>query len=868
MHANELRKIWTDFFSARGHTPVASAGLIPHRPSAPMFTNSGMMQFVPYFLGEEACPYDPPRASSVQRCVRAGGKHNDLDAIGRSPRHLSFFEMMGNFSFGDYFKESAIPWAWEFITSTRESGGLELDGDRIWVTCHTSDDEAEQIWIDAVGMPKDRIQRLDADNFWEMGDVGPCGPCSEMFWDFGPELGADGGPAFGGEHRFVEFWNLVFTQYFRGPDGSLTPLPKTNVDTGLGMERLLGLLSNSASLYAADTIADLVRHAAVVTGRQESQSDLAGIALRLLADHTRTTTFLITDGVIPSNEDRGYVLRRVMRRAIRFAYLLDVDTLVLPPMVEKCIDLMAEAYPEVAANRDLVLGVTEREEVAFRRTLANGSQLLDSALDELPAGGTLSGSVAFKLHDTFGFPLEVTKETAELRGFDVDDDGFATEMQSQRERARSARKSGGVIHGSAADEYQRIITEVGPTVFVGRDVESIDDAVVVSVVDNEVFLDRTPFYAEQGGQVGDTGALRSASGEWKVIDTTNAVAGLHRHIIETADGSMPEIGDVLVATIDSERRAAIRRHHTATHLLHAALREVLGDHVKQQGSLVNEHRLRFDFSHFAALTAEEIARIEDIVNAEVLTAVATTHDEMSKTDAEKLGAVAFFGDKYGDRVRVLVAGPRSVEFCGGTHVRSLGEIGLVKIISEGSIGSNVRRIEATAGLASLDRLRSRDSLIAGLSDAMAVAPDELLDTATRRVGELKTMRKELDQLKKSAARAQAMSLASSAVDGVIVARVEAGSRDDVRDMAVALRDSAGIRAVVLGASPEGKGVAIASAVRPDSGLHAYELIAEALKLVGGGGSKSADLAVAGGKNAENLDSALELVRESVSASAR
>lgn len=866
MHANELRRTWTKFFSDRGHAAVPSAGLIPHHPSAPMFTNSGMMQFVPYFLGEEAVPYDPPRASSIQRCVRAGGKHNDLDAIGRSMRHLSFFEMMGNFSFGDYFKESAIPWAWEFVTGTRESGGLELDGDRIWVTCHVSDDEAEEIWVDAVGLPRERIQRMEADNFWEMGDVGPCGPSSELFWDFGDALGAAGGPAFGSETRYVEFWNLVFTQYFRGPDGVLTPLPKTNVDTGLGMERMLGLLAGSASLYAADTIADLVSHASQVTGKAETDSELAGIALRLLADHTRTATFLISDGVIPSNEDRGYVLRRVMRRAIRFAYLLDVQTLVLPPMVEKCIEVMDEAYPELSSNRDLILGVAEREEASFRRTLANGSQLLDSALDELDAGDTLSGSVAFRLHDTFGFPLEVTRETAELRGFAVDEHGFDAEMSAQRDRARAARKGGGLAVGSAAEEYQRLTSEFGPTQFVGREVDAVDAAVVLGVVGNEVFLDHTPFYAEQGGQVGDTGYLSTAEGDLRVVETTLALPGLHRHLVEGGSGPLPKAGDSVGARIDGERRAAIRRHHTATHLLHSALRSVLGDHVKQQGSLVTADRLRFDFSHFAALTEAQTEQIENLVNEQVLGAVPTTHEEMSKSEAEKLGAVAFFGDKYGDRVRVLVAGPTSIEFCGGTHVRSLGEIGLVKIISEGSIGSNVRRIEATAGMASLERLRQRERLVANAAESMSVAPEELVDAVERRSAEAKALRKQVEDLRRQSARAAALSLVDSAVDGVIVARVDSDSRDQLRDMAVSLRDQPGVRAVVLGSSPDGKGVGLASAVRADSGLHAYELIADALKLVQGGGSKSADLAVAGGKDASRLDEALDLVRSHTLAS--
>lgn len=824
------------------------------------------MQFVPYFLGEEKVPYDPPRASSIQRCVRAGGKHNDLDAIGRSPRHLSFFEMAGNFSFGDYFKSDAIPWAWEFITAERSRGGLGLDADRIWVTCHVDDDEAEAIWRDAVGFPANRIQRLDADNFWEMGDVGPCGPCSELFWDFGPDFGADGGPAHGGENRFVEIWNLVFTQFFREADGVLKPLPRTNVDTGMGLERVLGVLAGSNSLFAADTVSRLVDAASRITGHRVDESEMAGIALRLLADHTRTTTFLISDGVIPSNEDRGYVLRRIMRRAVRFAYLLGVETPVLAPLVEECVTVMVDAYPELAANHDTIVGVADREESSFRRTLANGSQLLDTELDQVGEGESLSGAVAFRLHDTFGFPLEVTVETAELRGVAVDTDGFDAAMAEQRARARAARKSGTVAHGEEANERQRLASENGPTTFVGRETLRLADAVVVGVVGNEVYLDRTPFYAESGGQVGDTGTLSNGDTTWRVVDTTSATGGLHAHLLHDDDitaSGVPAVGDTVVAAVDAERRAAIRRHHTATHLLHAALRSVLGDRVKQQGSLVAPDRLRFDFSHFAPLTEAEITEIENIVNADVLSGVATSHEEMDKADAEAMGAVAFFGDKYGDRVRVLVAGPHSVEFCGGTHVASLGEIGLVKIISEGSVGSNVRRLEATAGMASLERLRNREQLVSETAAALASTPEEMAAAADRRGQEVRSLRKEIDALRSEMARGAALSLVDTAVDGVIVARVEAGSRDDVRDMAVALRDRPGIRAVVLGASPEGRGVALVAAVRPDSGFHAGDVVADALKLVQGGGSRTPELAVAGGRNVDRLDEALKLIRTQI-----
>ena len=857
MRASELRTAWIDFFVARGHTLVPSSSLIPTHPSAPMFTNSGMMQFVPYFLGEEPVPFSPRRAVSVQKCVRAGGKHNDLDAIGRSLRHLSFFEMLGNFSFGDYFKAEAIPWAWEMATEV-----LGIDGDRIWVTVHESDDEAEEIWADAVGFPRERIQRLGKDNFWEMGETGPCGPSSELFFDFGPGLGPDGGPANpAAERRYVEFYNNVFPQYFRRADGTLTDLENKGIDVGAGLERILGVLADSASLYAADSLTTLVDEAQGVTGHRLGESEIGDIALRLLADHTRTIAFLIADGVIPSNEDRGYVLRRIIRRAIRFAYLLDVETPVCPPLVERCIDVMGDDYPELVSGRDLVVGIVSREEERFRQTLRTGSQTLDTELDRLPEGGTLPGTVAFQLHDTYGFPLEVTQEVAELRGYGVDREGFDAAMAEQRERAKAARKGGGVASDDVAAEYQRILNEHGPTVFTGRD-EDTSTATVVAVVGDDVFLDRTPFYAESGGQVGDTGRIQTDTGVVEVLDTTYALPGLHRHRVQVVEGHIAS-GQTALAAIDADRRNAIRRNHTGTHILHWALREVLGDHVKQQGSLVAPDRLRFDFSHFEALTPAQITAIEDLANREILGNERVDHFETSKEEAEALGAIAFFGDKYGERVRVLRAGSHSVELCGGTHVRALGDIGPMKIVSEGSIGSNLRRIEAVTGTGPIERLRAEEALLARSADLVGVNPDELVEGIEKRLSELKDLREELKAVKRQAAAGQAGALAAEAVDGVVVARRDGVARDELRELAVAVRQEAGIRAVVIGGAPEGGGASIVAAVRPDSGLHASELIAEAAKLVRGGTGRNAELAVAGGKDPSQLDAALDLVRAAV-----
>jgi alanyl-tRNA synthetase len=852
--SDELRRAWTDFFVARQHTPAPSGSLIPTHPSAPMFTNSGMMPFVPYFLGEEAVPYRPPRAVSVQRCVRAGGKHNDLDAIGRSPRHLSFFEMLGNFSFGDYFKAEAIAWAYEFVTEV-----LGLDPDRLWVTVHTDDDEAAALWTEAVAFPAARIQRLGSANFWEMGDTGPCGPSSEIFWDYGPQVGPEGGPANpDAEDRYVEIWNLVFPQYLRAADGSLSDLPSRNIDTGAGLERIMAVLAGSPSLYASDTLTALVEEAQSVTGHRLGRSELSDIALRLMADHARTMTFLVADGVIPSNEDRGYVLRRIIRRAIRFAYLLGVERPVLPAMVERTIDLMGDAYPVIVEGRDLVLPIIGREEESFRRTLVTGSQILDTQLDRLEPGGTLPGDVAFQLHDTYGFPFEVTQETADLRGFGVDVAGFEAAMADQRARARAAAKGGGVATGDEVAVQQQLLAEHGPTEFTGRD-EYESTATVLAVVGDGVYLDRTPFYAESGGQIGDTGTITTDTGVLDVVDTAYGLPGLHRHKVTVREGRV-EPGQTATASIDGERRDAIRRNHTGTHILHWALREVLGQHVRQQGSLVAPDRLRFDFSHFEPVTRDQLRDIEDLANHEILGNASVRHFETTMNEARDLGAIAFFGDKYGDIVRVLEAGEHSIELCGGTHVRRLGDIGPLKVTSESSIGSNLRRIEAITGFGPIDRLRQEEDLVARAADALGTTPDELPLSAERMRGEFKALRDEIRDLRRQAAGNRAGELAAGAVDGVVVARVDGLAPDEVRDLAVAVRQQPGVRGAVVGGEKPDGGVTLVAAVNKDAGLHAGELIADAARTVQGGGGKGPELAQAGGRDASRLDDALDQVR--------
>ncbi len=849
MTATELRRAFLAFFEQRGHTVVPSASLIPHDPDL-LFTVAGMVPFKPYFLGEQQPPFS--RATTVQKCVRAGGKDSDLEEVGRDARHLSFFEMLGNFSFGDYFKHDAIPMAWDMVTNL-----FGIDPDVLWVTCHVTDDEAAEIWRDEVGVDASRIQRLDADNWWGPpgGPPGPCGPCSEIYVDKGPAYGPEGGPAHGGEERFLEIWNLVFMQFARDVGGVDTELPKKNIDTGAGLERILGVLQGVDSVFDTDVLARLVETAQRVTGTRLGAGERSDISLRILAEHARTMSFLVSDGVFPSNEGRGYVLRRVIRRAVREAYLLDVADLVTPDLVDTTVEIMGESYPDLVKHHDFVRNVVAREEERFRATLRSGTNLLDAELDKLPDGASVSGSVAFLLHDTHGFPLELTREIGLERGHDVDQAGFDAEMAEQRRRAKEARKSGG---GGASEVYAELAEQFGPTEFVGDDHYEVD-AVVIGVTDDSVVLDRTPFYAESGGQVGDTGWITSDTGRAEIVDTVHGAPGVVRHKIGTLEGEL-EVGQSVRAAIDGERRDAIRRNHTATHLLHWALREVLGEHVKQQGSLVAPDRLRFDFSHYEALTDDEIRRIEDLVAHDVLANPPARHYETTKAHAEQIGAIAFFGDKYGDVVKVLEAGPHSTELCGGTHVKALGDIGPVKIVSEASIGSNIRRIEAVSGTGPLELLRADEARIKAAADVLGVATAELVDAVERRVAEAKELRVRVRELERQAASGRAGELAAAAVDGVVVTRVDGLDRDALRDLAVAVRDVPGVRAVVLGSAPESGGVALVAAVAPDSGLHASELIADAARAVKGGGGKSAELAVAGGKDPSALDDALALAR--------
>ena len=871
--AADLRRAFTEFFAARDHTIVPSASLIPHDPTV-LFTVAGMVPFKPYFTGDETPPYK--RAATVQKCVRAGGKHNDLEEVGRTNRHLTFFEMLGNFSFGDYFKADAIPWAWELVTAV-----FGLDPERLWVTVHVTDDEAEAIWRDVVGFPAERIQRLgDETNLWSMGETGPSGYNSEIFLDLTPELGPGGGPAVD-EDRYVELWNLVFMQFDQRADG-IVPLPAPSVDTGAGFERCLAILQGVDTVWDTDIIRPLIAAAERVTGI--SYGGFPGsdrdVSLRILAEHGRTITFLIADDVVPSNEERGYVLRRIIRRAVRHAYLLGVHDLVTPAMVDATVEVMGEAYPELRASHERIRGVVRREEERFRSTLERGLELLDDVL----ARGAVTGDDAFYLHDTLGFPIDLTREIAAERGRTVDNDGFQVRMKRQRDQARDAHKAEGVKLAAPVEVYRELLDDHGATEFTGRQEYETTGAKVLGLLTGgervmragagssvDVFLDRTPFYAEAGGQVGDTGTIETAGGALlRITDTQLALPGLVAHRAEVVGGEIVE-GDAATARIDAERRDAIRRNHTATHVLHWALREVLGPHVKQAGSLVAPDRLRFDFSHHEAVSREQLDEVEQLANREVIGDAPVRHYETTREHAQELGAIAFFGEKYGDIVRVLEAGEHSIELCGGTHVHALGFIGPIKIVSEGSIGSNLRRIEAVTGTGALDRIHEEEVELRAVADLLRVQPSEVPDRIRVLQAELRERNDELKALRAREVAGEAVELAAGARDGVVVSRRDGAGSDELQRLAQAVRDELESGVVVLaGAGADGKKAGIAVGVTKDlvaRGLSAADIAQPAAKVLGGGTARRPDLVVGGGPNVaavgEALDVAAAKAREAI-----
>jgi alanyl-tRNA synthetase len=832
-----------DYFAQNGHTVVPSASLIPHDPSL-LFTVAGMVPFKPYFLGEEVPAFN--RAVSIQKCFRAA----DIDQIGTTQRHLTFFEMMGNFSFGDYFKEGAIAFAWGLITE-----GFGLDPERLWVTVHTSDDAAEELWRDMIGVAPSRIQRLDEDNFWDMGETGPCGPCSEIFFDKGPAFGADGGPAFGGEDRFVEFWNLVFMQYEKGPGGSLTELPKQNIDTGAGFDRVLAILNGLESVFATDLFHPLLDTAARSINVAYGAGEDTDVAIRRIADHGRAMTFLVSDGVLPSNEGRGYVLRRIIRRAILAARRSGSEAKLCAALVDATIEKMGSAYPVLLKDRELIIEVLEREEAGFARTLRTGMSLLEEARDEvLGTGSTVfPGDVAFKLHDTHGFPVELTDEIVAESGLRVERGAFDAAMAEQRTRARSAAKS---LHVADEAQYRDLVERYGTTEFVGRDVArySVETTVIALLVGedgtSELFLDSTPFYAESGGQVGDTGTIVTETGRFEVSDTQSVAGGLIAHRGRVQGEVLP--GQVAMATIDPARREATRRNHTATHLLHSGLRAVLGDHVRQQGSYVGPDRLRFDFSHGSPVKPEQLGELLTLVNTDVVENDGVETIQTSKQEAEKMGAMAFFGDKYGDRVRVVRAGPHSLEFCGGTHVDRLGDIGQIQVLSEASIGSNTRRLEAVSGLGAHRHTLELERALGAVATLLKVSSDDVVPALERLFERQRDVEKEVAALRQSQLSSLADQLLAASDAPVLVARVDGYPGEQLRTLAADVQRR-GRRAVILVGAAEDK---VSIAVASDESLDAQSTVKSLAALVGGGGGGSPRLALAGGRDTSGIERVL------------
>ncbi len=854
MRSQDIREAFVTFFTERDHTYRPSASLIPVDPTL-LMTNAGMVPFKPYFLGEDEPPFD--RAVSVQKCVRT----IDIDIIGTTQRHLSFFEMLGNFSFGDYFKEKAIPWSYEFVTEY-----LGLDPDRLWFTVHETDDEAEQIWIDHVGVSPDRVQRGGKDNFWQMGIPGPCGPSSELFYDKGEEFGEAGGPIGGGEDRYVEIWNLVFMQNIQDePYHVVGDLPAKNIDTGMGLDRIAAVMQGVASVFDIDTTREVLRTAERYTRLEYGASERADVSLRILADHGRTVTFLIGDGVIPSNDGRGYVLRRVLRRAVRHAWQYGGEGLVIPELAQTVIDQMGDAYPDLVEKRDLILDVVTREEEKFRRTLDSGHQLLDT---ELAEGQGLSGSVAFKLHDTYGFPIDLTKEIAAERGVEVDLQGFDAEMQAQRERARAAWRGG--ESAEAAESYRDVLDEYGLTDFVGYEFEA-SDGILLSMLSGgdgieradegqevEIFLDKTPFYAESGGQVGDTGVINTDTGEAVVYDTQHVIQGLHGHKARVTRGHLI-VGQPVSSAIDSPKREGIRKSHTGTHVLHWAIRDVLGDHANQAGSLVEAGRLRFDFSHFSQVAPEELAEIEAEINERLIANARVSTTVTTKEEAEKMGALAFFGDKYGEVVRVVSVGDFSTEFCGGTHTHTSGQVGPLVIVSESSIGSNLRRVEALTGMAAYDHLVSwRDSLKRS-GELLRIPPDQVPGRLEKILDRMSGLEEQLEAIASQRMGTLAADLASRAESigevGVVIAGLGEADGNELRQIALGIRDRlAGPSLVIVGSVSNGKGslVGVLTEDLVDRGLSAGQLIAGPARELGGGGSRDPELAQAGGPHGDKL----------------
>ena len=865
MDSNQIRTAFTSFFEEKGHVVRPSASLIPNDPTL-LLTNAGMVPFKPFFLGEETPPHK--RATTIQKVVRT----IDIDIIGSTKRHLSFFEMPGNFSFGDYFKEDAIAWSYEFVTQR-----LGLDPDLLWFTVFETDDEAAEIWSRIV--PAERIQRRDEkENFWQMGVPGPCGPSSEIFYDKGPDFGEDGGPAIGDEDRFVEVWNLVFMQNIQDePYHVIGDLPAKSIDTGMGLERMAAVLQGVPSVFDIDTISHVRDAASSYTGLTYGEDELHDVSLRILADHGRAVTFLIADGVVPSNDGRGYVLRRILRRAVRHAWQYGGKGLVFPLLVDATVEVMGDWYTEIVEKRDFINQVVVREEERFRRTLESGHQLLDAELTR-DDSAALSGATVFKLHDTYGFPVELTREIAAERGVEVDTQGFESEMSEQRRRARAAWKGGDEV--AAQEVYRSLLDVTGLTEFVGYETDAAESQVLAMVADGEpveraeegrqveVFLSRTPFYAESGGQIGDTGLIETETGSAVVLDTKHALQGLHGHRVRVQSGYLA-VGQEATASIDIPRREAIRKSHTGTHVLHWALREVLGDHASQAGSLVEPGRLRFDFSHYTQVAPQELAEVEARANEKLIDNERVKTTVTSKKEAEEMGALAFFGDKYGDTVRVVQVGSFSTEFCGGTHTHTSAQVGPLLVTSESSIGSNLRRVEALTGLAAYEQLVEIRSGLDRVGRMLKVSGPEVPTRVSGLLERIDSLEGELDTLRSQRRGELAVELAGQATKvgetSLLVASAPDLDPNSLRQLALGVRDRLGSPAVVVaGSALAGKGslVGVVTKDLVEAGVSAAAIISEAATELGGGGSRDPELAQAGGPHGDRLDDALERARDS------
>jgi alanyl-tRNA synthetase len=877
MTGNEIRRKFLDYFGRHGHTEVKSSSLVPANDPTLLFTNAGMNQFKDTFLGLEERGYQ--RATTAQKCVRAGGKHNDLENVGRTARHHTFFEMLGNFSFGDYFKEGAIRFAWDFLTND-----MGLDPEKLWATVYLDDDEAYDLWHGMIGVPKKRIIRLgEKDNFWAMGDTGPCGPCSEILYDQGPGMSCGDSCGIGSCDcdRYLEIWNLVFMQYNRDDSGRMTPLPKPSIDTGMGLERLTAVVQGVQSNYDTDLLRNIIAAGEKLSGRRYGADPDSDVSLRVLADHSRATTFLIADGILPANEGRGYVLRRIMRRAARHGKMLGLDEPFLYRLAETVAAEMGDAYPELKESLSFVTRVIRSEEERFGETLDRGLRVLDDELAKLRAAGstTLSGEVTFKLYDTFGFPVDLTVDIIEKDGFAVDHEGFAAEMKKQQEKSRQAWKGSG--EEAVAAIYKNLAGEGLKTEFIGYDHFAGEGEVTALLHDGgpvskaeagqevEILFDRTPFYGESGGQVGDRGRGEKLDGgaAFEVLATSKPLDDLIMHRVRITSGEL-KLGDSCRLVVDREERRATARHHSATHLLQAKLQEVLGDHVKQAGSLVTPERLRFDFSHFSPLSLEELEKVESLVNREIMENH-PVHTELGTMEqAAEKGAMAIFGEKYGDTVRIVSMGEASTELCGGTHVDMTGNIGCFKIVSETGIAAGVRRIEALAGFAALNYIRHREKIMIEAAARLKGIPEELVERVDRLLDQNREQQKEIGALKQKLLNASVGggSTAGPAIEEyngipLLVRRVECDDPREMRKIMDVFKAKNPDGITLLGAVHQGKAILIVHVGKPwQKKYPAGNLVRELAAKVGGRGGGKPELAQAGGPDGARLDAALESLK--------